>query len=188
METGFDAITHAVESYVSKLSNPFTDMLAEKTVTLAGRALKALAIDLDDKVARNDMSYAAMLMGINLGTVGTLLPHRMQYPIGGTVESTHASGLAVLYPAWAKHCHPYATDRIERLFSLLLDTELHGSESVTAGIEGFLDTLGIASKLSDFGFCADDIVDLAGAVTGDITRDPASQEADAIYNIYADSL
>ena len=74
-------------------------MLAIETVT---EALPKLLKNKNDNISRIHMSFFSMLMGFNLATSSTCLPHRLQYPLGEKTKTPHALGLAALYPAWIK--------------------------------------------------------------------------------------
>ena len=78
METGFDVLAHAAESYISRSASPYTKMQSETAIQIVGKYLPRLAENLKDEKAREKMSFASMIMGINLGNASTCLPHRLQ--------------------------------------------------------------------------------------------------------------
>lgn len=178
METGFDVLAHAIESYVSKAASPFSEMLSEYAIKEVSDAIKHLIQDIDDIGARNHISFCSMLMGINLGNTGTALPHRLQYPIGIHTDSSHGAGLAALYPSWIKYEQEYSDDKIRSVLKML---------QVNA-IEEFIKPMGINRRLSEIGVKKDMLDQMAGEVTGNIANDPASQEKDIIKKIYKESL
>jgi alcohol dehydrogenase class IV len=107
--TAFDLVTHAVESYVSDRATATSRMLSIQALGLVARSLSQVRRSPDDPDARSDLSYAASLMGLNLASVGTCLPHRMQYAIGGVAPSvSHGQGLAWIYPSWVKRAFEHA--------------------------------------------------------------------------------
>ena len=108
METGFDVIAHAMESYISNAASPFTRMQSEYAAAIAGKMLPRLASDMQDTEARKYMSYASMIMGINLGNASTGLPHRLQYPLGAMTDTSHGAGLSALYTAWVYYEQLYS--------------------------------------------------------------------------------
>ena len=119
METGFDVFAHAIESLVSLKANAFSEMLSLEAIRLAGENLARLADNLYDKEARRQMSFASMIMGINLAVVGTALPHRMQYPAGSASGTSHAAGLLALYPAWLEAEYKYSHEKLDAAASAL---------------------------------------------------------------------
>ena len=100
METGFDVFAHGIESYLSLAGSPYTRMQSEYAIQTVGRCLPRLSVDLGDQEAKEEMSFASMIMGINLGNASTCLPHRLQYPLGAHTNTSHGAGLAALFPAW----------------------------------------------------------------------------------------
>ena len=178
METGFDVLAHAIESYVSKKASPFSEMLSEYVIREAGKSIRRLAENPSDIDARECLSYCSMIMGINLGNTGTALPHRLQYPIGAHTNSSHGAGLAAMYPAWIRHEAKYSEEKIQKIYELL-DTD---------NVEDLLGLMGISRKLSELGVKRDMIERMTEEVTGSIENDPASQEKDIIKQIYMESL
>lgn len=62
--TGIDALTHAVEAYVSVNANPATDALALQAIRMISSSLRAAVEDGEDKEARTQMSYGSYLAGL----------------------------------------------------------------------------------------------------------------------------
>lgn len=71
METGFDVLAHSIESYISRAASLYTQMQSEYAAKIVGEMLPRLVVDLNDIEARESMSYASMIMGINLGNAST---------------------------------------------------------------------------------------------------------------------
>lgn len=184
METGFDVLAHAVESYISKKATPFTEMLSEKVIQIVGDNLPKLNNNLEDKEARDQMSYASMLMGINLGNASTCLPHRMQYPIGAHTGTSHGIGLAALFPAWIYYEYAYAQEKMEKVIFLLKKEKVNSKEEVIELVEEFLMALHLHTNLRQLGVKQEELSQLEAEVTGSIEHDPASVEKQIINKIY----
>lgn len=187
METGFDVLAHAVESYLSKASNYFTQILSEQAIAIVANALPLLAGDIQNHAAREKMSYASMIMGINLGNASTVLPHRMQYPIGALTDTSHGIGLAALYPAWIDLTYSSAEDRWNRIGTLLSGRECGDKHAVCTAFLNFMESTCGHPKLKDFGFSEKDASVLADMVTGNIGLDPAGSK-EMVYEIYKKAL
>lgn len=177
METGFDVLAHAIESYVSRKSSPFTAMLSEYAIREAGKAIQELISDLNNKSARDIMSYCSMIMGINLGNVGTALPHRMQYPIGAHSHSSHGEGLAILYPAWLKYEEKYEKDKVDKIKHLL----------GISNIQELLEHMELYKGMKDVDIQFEEVERMTMEVSGSIENDPASVEENVIRKIYIES-
>ncbi|MDE6363586.1 MAG: iron-containing alcohol dehydrogenase, partial [Lachnospiraceae bacterium] len=147
METGFDVLAHAIESYISKAASPYTQMLSEYTVESVRRALPRLIQDLKDIDARREMSYASMMMGINLGNASTCLPHRLQYPLGAFTDTSHGAGLAALYTSWIEYEYPYSHEKVERLMSILAGETIYGKRECVRVIRDFVTMLRLPTSL-----------------------------------------
>ncbi len=184
METGFDVLAHAIESYISKAASPFTQMLSEYIVENVRIALPELVRDLRDIDARKKMSYSSMMMGINLGNASTCLPHRLQYPLGAYTNTSHGAGLATLYTSWIEYEYLYSQEKVERLMSILAGEMIHGRSECVHVIENFITLLKLPSSLKEMKIDQIRIHDMAAAVSGNINNDPASEEQDIIIKIY----
>lgn len=178
METGFDVLAHAIESYVSVAATPFTEMLSEYVMREASMSIKNLVDNLEDTDARNKLSFCSMIMGINLGNASTALPHRMQYPIGAHTGTSHGIGLSSLYKSWLKYEAKYSSRKVEKILELL-DVK---------SIEEFFEIMGLNSSLTDLGLDEDSVSTLVDEVTGSIQNDPASKEENVLIKIYTESL
>lgn len=188
METGFDVLAHAMESLVSRKATPFSQLISHEAIRLVGKALPQLAQNLSNTEARDEMSYASTLMGINLGNVGTALPHRLQYPIGAHTDTSHGAGLMALYPAWLAHEYEYSAGLLEQAMTELTGQPCHGRCEVLAAFERFMNVLNARKTLKELGIAAGEAAKLAQEVTGNVANDPAATEAGIIEKIYVESM
>lgn len=184
METGFDVLAHAMESYISKVSSPYTQMQSEHAVKIVGEMLPRLVLDLKDTRAREAMSYASMIMGINLGNASTGLPHRLQYPLGAYTDTSHGMGLAALYSAWIDYEYRYSQEKVERMMSILVGEDIHGKKECIHTIEEFITLLKLPRSLTAMGIDRAQLYNMADAVSGNLLNDPVSQEQDIVMKIY----
>ncbi len=190
LETGFDVFAHAIESYISKKANRFSEDLSLTVIDIVSRALSKLTVDTGDKAARDDMSYASMLMGVNLGNVGTALPHRMQYPVGALTDTSHAAGLLSLYPAWIKMEWEVSTEKMKKAADILYKNDQSLGKEKDA-LLGFVDLIGRRSLdqlFSDAGYKGEhDGLMLSEMVGGSLENDPAYKGKDTLTDIYDSS-
>ncbi len=184
METGFDVLAHAIESYVSKAASPYTQMQSEYAIRIVGETLPRLALKGKDADAREKMSYASMIMGINLGNASTCLPHRMQYPLGAYTDTSHGRGLAALYTAWLTYEYEYSSDRVKKVIQLLTGKDCQGGTDAAEKMNRFLQRLELPVSLHEIGVTESLIKRMANEVTGNIQNDPAAQEEHIIEKIY----
>lgn len=184
METGFDVMAHAVESYVSKASNYLTKALSEQAIEMTARAMIKLSQDLECLQAREELSYASMMMGINLGHASTALPHRMQYPIGAITDTPHARGLMALYPAWIKLTYPYSSKLFDRVGMLITGHACHSCDEALEAFCAWMDSTCGCPSLADLGISKEDVSMLGTMVQGNLGLDPAGNEDGIVKRIY----
>lgn len=96
--TGMDALTHAVETYVSVDANPVTDAVAIQSIKLIATNLRQAVANGHDVKARENMAYASLLAGMafNNGNLGYV--HAMAHQLGGQYDLPHGVANAMLLP------------------------------------------------------------------------------------------
>ena len=95
--TGFDALTHAIESYVSLKSNELTDVLALKAIELISESLRDAA-NIGNIKSRYNMSMASMLAGIAFVNSSLGAVHALAYPLGVKYHLAHGESNALMLP------------------------------------------------------------------------------------------
>lgn len=98
-DTGVDALTHAVEAYVSRKANAVTDGLALSAIRLIADNLKRAYHDGTDAPAREAMMAAANQAGMAFSNSSVALVHGMSRPIGAHFHVAHGLSNAMLFPA-----------------------------------------------------------------------------------------
>lgn len=96
--TGMDALTHAVEAYVSTIATPVTDACAEKAITLISNNLRQAVANGQDETARDNMAYAEFLAGMAFNNASLGYVHAMAHQLGGFYDLPHGVCNAVLLP------------------------------------------------------------------------------------------
>ncbi len=96
--TGMDALTHAIETYVSVDANPVTDAQAIQSIKLIANNLRQAVANGHDVKARENMAYASLLAGMafNNGNLGYV--HAMAHQLGGQYDLPHGVANAMLLP------------------------------------------------------------------------------------------
>jgi alcohol dehydrogenase len=94
---GFDALFHAVESYINKHANVISDMFAEKAIALIGENLAAAVDNPNDLAARENVALASMLAGFTESLSGCVSCHSLEHALSAVAPSVeHGAGLIML--------------------------------------------------------------------------------------------
>jgi len=96
--TGMDALTHAVEAYVSTAATPVTDACALKAIELVSQNLRAAVANGGDMIARDNMAYAEYLAGMAFNNASLGHVHAMAHQLGGFYDLPHGVCNAILLP------------------------------------------------------------------------------------------
>ncbi|AVR90176.1 L-threonine dehydrogenase [Thauera aromatica] len=189
--TGMDALTHAVEAYVSTAATPITDACALKAVTLIAANLRRAVADGQDLEAREQMAYAQFLAGMAFNNASLGYVHAMAHQLGGFYDLPHGVCNAVLLPHVEAFNAPVAAARLAEV-ARAMGAELGGldeaaaAERCLAEIRRLAADVGIPAGLAQLGVKAEDIPTLAANALKDacgLTNPrPAGQvEIEAIF-------
>ncbi len=96
--TGADALTHAIEAFLSVNANSYSDGLALQAIKLIGGSLETAVKKGSDEKARTDMAYGSYLAGLAFFNAGVGAVHALAYPLGGQFHIAHGTSNAVLLP------------------------------------------------------------------------------------------
>ena len=154
--TGMDALTHAVEAYVSSIASPITDAAATKAIELIAENLEAAVIDGEDREARDAMQYAEYLAGMAFSNASLGYVHAMAHQLGGVYDLVHGLSNAILLPVVSRFNAVTKADRFADVAKAMgVDTTgMSNSEAAEAGIiaiEKLSAAVGTAQKLADLG-------------------------------------
>jgi alcohol dehydrogenase class IV len=110
-DTGIDALTHAIEAYVSKKANPFSDAQALAAMRLIAPNLRKVYHDGSNIEAREQIMLGATLAGIAFSNASVALVHGMSRPIGAFFHVPHGLSNAMLLPTVTEYSIPAAAER-----------------------------------------------------------------------------
>ena len=117
--TGMDALTHAVEAYVSTAATPMTDACAEKAMEYINRYLRRAVANGNDKEAREGMCYAQYLAGMAFNNASLGHVHAMAHQLGGFYNLPHGECNAILLPYVCEYNRISSRRRFGRIAALL---------------------------------------------------------------------
>ncbi len=110
-DTGIDALTHAMEAYVSKKASLYSDSQALEAMRLIAPNLRRVYHDGSDKKAREEMMLGSTLAGVAFSNASVALVHGMSRPIGAAFHVPHGLSNAMLLPTVTEYSIPAAVER-----------------------------------------------------------------------------
>ncbi|MFS0750575.1 iron-containing alcohol dehydrogenase [Oceanobacillus sp. 1P07AA] len=113
--TGVDALSHAIEAYISRKSQPMTDMLALSSMEKIVRSLKKAYEDGENIQAREEMSLGSLQAGMAFTNASVCLVHGMSRPIGALFHVPHGFSNAMLLPAVLEFSKEHCVERLADL-------------------------------------------------------------------------
>ncbi|MBP6758125.1 MAG: lactaldehyde reductase [Flavobacterium sp.] len=96
--TGMDALTHAIEGYITKGAWEMSDMFELKAIEMIAKHLPVVVKNPSDVVARDGMAVAQYIAGMGFSNVGLGLVHGMAHPLGAYYDIPHGVANALLLP------------------------------------------------------------------------------------------
>ena len=94
--TGMDALTHAIEGYITKGANPITDMFNLKAVELIGKSLRGAVENTAE--GREGMALGQYITGMGFSNCGLGIVHSMAHALGAVYDTPHGVANAILLP------------------------------------------------------------------------------------------
>jgi len=160
--TGMDALTHAVESYVTLGANYATDCMALQAIELVGKYLRRAVAYGHDMDAREGMAYASYLAGMAFNNAGLGYVHAMAHQLGGLLDMPHGVANAILLPHVEKWNLMVNPEKFARMAVALGEdiTGLGRTEAAEACIKAIVrlsQDVGIPQGLAELGVKESDI-------------------------------
>ena len=118
--TGIDALSHAIESYLSRLAHPYSNVLALSAMELIVNNIIKVYEHGDDVDAREAMSLGSMQAGLSFSNASVALVHGMSRPIGALFHVPHGISNAMLLPAVLDYSKDTCIDRLADLGQFLI--------------------------------------------------------------------
>jgi alcohol dehydrogenase len=193
--TGMDALTHAIEAYVSTAATPITDGCALKAMSLISENLRDAVADGTNLEAREAMAYAQFLAGMAFNNASLGYVHAMAHQLGGFYDLPHGVCNAVLLPHVETFNAAVSAGRLRDVAEAMgvdvrnLD-ERQGAEAAIAAIRQLSADIGIPAGLAELGMKDTDIETLAANAMNDACgftnpRPANQQEIEAIFRAAA---
>jgi alcohol dehydrogenase len=191
--TGMDALTHAVEAYVSTSATPVTDACALQAMRLLATNLRTAVAYGADLEARDNMAYAEYLAGMAFNNASLGHVHAMAHQLGGYYDLPHGVCNAILLPHVQRFNMIARLDRFVDIAEALGEKVRNNGLSTRAAAERALEAIkvlssdvGIPSGLAELGVKEEDLEVMAGNAQKDACgftnpRSPSMQDVVEIY-------
>lgn len=164
--TGMDALTHAVEAYVSTAATPITDACAEKAIELISNYLVNAVENGEDVEARDMMAYAEYLAGMAFNNASLGYVHAMAHQLGGFYNLPHGVCNAILLPHVQEYNKATSASRLAKIAKIMGGnieglTDEQGADLCIDMIKSLSQTIGIPEGLGVLGVKESDFETLA---------------------------
>lgn len=188
--TGVDALTHALESYLSVRANPWSDGIALQVIAMVRAYLARSVTDGGDLEARSQMLLASHMAGIGMGTTGLGLAHAIGHAVGGRHNLAHGVTLAMVLPEVLRFSEPVSHARLAATaFPLGVgDTGKDSRWNAAAAVDAVASLqagIGLAVTPADYGIGEADFAAIAADAMDDevlvnAPRQPSAPEIEQI--------
>lgn len=193
--TGMDALTHAVEAYVSTIANPVTDCCAIKAIELVSKYLETAVKDGENMEAREQMAYAQLLAGMAFNNASLGYVHAMAHQLGGFYDLPHGVCNAVLLPHVQAYNAQVVPERLAQVAAAMgediqgMTSEAAAEKAVKAIIE-LSGRIGIPAGLKELGVKKEDFPILTKNALNDACglTNPKQATPDDITAIFAAAM
>lgn len=166
VDTGIDALVHAIEAYVSTNTTDFTDALCEKAVKLIFENIKTIYNDIKDSNARNCIQNASCMAGIAFTNTGLGINHSLAHAMGGTFHISHGRSNALLLNAVIEYnsnlersINEYAANKYAKLAKILqlpARTNREGTVNFIQALSKLKKYLGVEESIRALGIDQDE--------------------------------
>ena len=187
--TGVDALTHAIEGYITRGAWELTDTLHLKAIEIIGRSLRQSVAG--ESAAVEDMALGQYIAGMGFSNVGLGLVHGMAHPLGAFYDTPHGVANAILLPHVMRYNADYTGEKY-RAIAQAMGVDVQGMsiaqarEAAIGAVEALNRDVGIPASLRDVGAREEDVPELAQAALADVCTGGNPREAtlDDIVALY----
>lgn len=189
--TGMDALTHAIEGYITKGAWEMSDMFEIEAIRMISRYLPVAVDEPQNPEGRNGMAVAQYIAGMAFSNVGLGLVHGMAHPMGSLFDVPHGVANALLLPTLMEYNMPECIDKYPRIAEAMgVDikgmTPQEASQAAVDAVRALAIRVGIPQHLSDLGIKESDIPALAEQAIADVCtpgnpRECSLEDIKALY-------
>lgn len=192
--TGMDALTHAIEGYITKGAWEMTNMFELKAIELIANNLEAAVNQPNNIEARNGMALAQYIAGMGFSNVGLGIVHSMAHPLGAFYDTPHGVANALLLPYVMEYNASATGEKYREIAKAMgvpatdtMSCDEYREAAVTA-VRTLSQKINIPQKLHQIGVKEQDLAALAKSAFEDVCtpgnpRDTNQEEILELYRI-----
>jgi lactaldehyde reductase len=194
--TGMDALTHAIEGYITKGAWVMTDMVELKAMELIAKHLETAVFEPKNIEARDGMGTAQYIAGMGFSNVGLGIVHSMAHSLGALYDTPHGVANALLLPYVMEYNAPATGEKYKEIARNLgvknvddMTTDQYRKAAVDA-VVALSRKIGIPQKLTEIGGKEEDLPKLAKMAYADVCTpgNPRDTSVDEILGIYRKAM
>lgn len=193
--TGADALSHAIESFVSLAATPLTDIHAINAIRLIADNLRESAACRTNISAKRNMAMASLQAGLAFSNSILGITHAMAHQIDGLLDLHHGETNAVLLPHVMEFNMVACSDKYRQIAEAFGEdvtgiSKWRAAEKAISAVSRLVSDIGIKASLSDMGMTEDSIMELSANALKDacVITNPRDAEMSDIAAIYRKAL
>ena len=188
--TGMDALTHAIEGYITKGAWELTDTLHLKAIEIIGRSLRSAVAN--EPKGREDMALGQYVAGMGFSNVGLGIVHSMAHPLGAFYDTPHGIANAVLLPYVMEYNAEATGEKYKDIAKAMGVTEVDSMsqeeyrKAAIDAVKKLSEDVGIPKVLSEIGVKEEDLQALSESAFVDACTpgNPRDTNVSEILEIY----
>ncbi|MBC1458628.1 lactaldehyde reductase [Listeria newyorkensis] len=188
--TGMDALTHAIEGYITNAAWELTDMLHLKAIKIIAGSLRSSVKG--DAAGREKMALGQYIAGMGFSNVGLGLVHGMAHPLGAWYDTPHGVANAIILPTVMEYNAAYTGEKYRDIAEAMgvVGTESmsldEARKAAVRAVSELSKDVGIPSSLSEVGVKEQDLEALAKDALADVCTggNPRTTNAEEILTLY----
>ena len=189
--TGMDALTHAIEGYITKGAWEMSDMFELKAIEMIAKHLPVVVKNPSDVVARDGMAVAQYIAGMGFSNVGLGLVHGMAHPLGAYYDIPHGVANALLLPIVMEYNSESSIAKyadIAKAMGIKVDnlSQKEAAQAAVEAVKNLAIEVGIPAKLRLLNVKEEDLMKLSQSAFDDVCTpgNPREVQLSDIVELY----
>jgi alcohol dehydrogenase class IV len=193
--TGIDALTHALESFVNKATQPISEALSRESMRLIAKSLRKAVAQGDNLEARYDLLLASTIAAMAFNPTRLGLAHALCMPLGGKFKVPHGTANAILLPQVMEFNLVGNLEKYKEIAEIFGEnteglTLREAAELSVKAIKQLNQDVGITNGFAQYGVTEDDLeyIALEGMESGNVLVNPRKPTLDDLKEIVRKSI